>query len=135
MNSLFFSMISIMVLFLCISASIINNSMSARIRESKREIGTLRAVGASQTELVSSYIRQLLSIFGWSYLIGFALYFILLGVLKIVTKSQENPVELKVMVWQTIVACIVLFAVCGINLWLKIKKEMKNSIIDNIREL
>ena len=135
MNSLFFSMISIMVLFLCISASIINNSMSARIRESKREIGTLRAVGASQTELVSSYIRQLLSIFGWSYLIGFALYFILFGVLMIVTKSQENPVELKVMVWQTIVACIVLFAVCGINLWLKIKKEMKNSIIDNIREL
>ena len=135
MNSLFFSMISIMVLFLCISASIINNSMSARIRESKREIGTLRAVGASQTELVSSYIRQLLSLFGWSYLIGFALYFILLGVLTIVTKSQENPVELKVMVWQTIIACIVLFAVCAINLWLKIKKEIKNSIIDNIREL
>lgn len=135
MNSLFFSMISIIVLFLCISASIINNSMTARIRESKREIGTLRAVGASQSELVNSYIRQLLSIFGWSYAIGFALYFILFGIMAAIGKAQENPIEFKITVWQTIAACAVLFAVCGINLWLKIKKEMKNSIIDNIREL
>lgn len=135
MKSLFFSLISIIVLFLCISASIINNSMSARIRESKREIGTLRAVGASQRELTGSYIRQLLSIFGWSYIAGFVLFFIIFAVMSVISKVQETPIGIKITVWQTIVSCIVLFAVCAINLWLKIKKEMKNSIIDNIREL
>lgn len=135
MNSLFFSMISIIVLFLCISASIINNSMAARIRESKREIGTLRAVGASQRELAESYIRQLFSIFGWSYLIGFVIFFISYAIIFAVYKSNETDMDMELTIWQTVISCIVLFAVCSINLLLKIRKEMKNSIIDNIREL
>jgi hypothetical protein len=28
-----------------------------------------------------------------------------------------------------------LFVVCAINLWSRIRKEMKNSIVENIREL
>lgn len=135
MNSLFFSMIAIIVLFLSISASIINNSLSSRIRESKREIGTLRAVGASQRELVDSYIRQLLSMFGWSYLAGFVIFFVSYAIIFAVHKSNETNMDMKLTIWQTVIACIVLFAVCSINLWLKIRKEMKNSIIDNIREL
>ena len=129
------SIIAIIILFLSISASIINNSLSARIRESKREIGTLRAVGASQTELVHSYIRQLLSIFGISYTSGFAIYFISFGILTLVHKSNKTPMDINISVWQTIIACLILFAICSINLLLKIRKEMKNSIIENIREL
>lgn len=134
-KSMLLSIIAIIILFLSISASIINNSLSARIRESKREIGTLRAVGASQTELVNSYIRQLLSIFGISYAAGFAIYFISFGIIALIRKSQEMPMDMTISIWQTIIACLVLFAICSINLWLKIKKEMKNSIIENIREL
>lgn len=41
----------------------------------------------------------------------------------------------KFSIWETVVACALLFIFCAVNLWLKIKKEMKHSVIDNIREL
>ena len=50
-------------------------------------------------------------------------------------KVNDTQMELQFSIWQTILACAILFAVCSINLWVKIRKEMKNSIIDNIREL
>ena len=37
--------------------------------------------------------------------------------------------------WVPILFCLVLFAVCSLNLYIKIKHETKNSIVDNIREL
>lgn len=46
-------------------ASIVNNSLTAQIRENKKMIGTMRAVGASIIELTQSYIRQLFSMFAW----------------------------------------------------------------------
>lgn len=134
-NTLFLSMISIVILFLSISASIVNNSLTAKIRESKREIGTLRAVGASQREIANIYIRQLVSIFGWSYILGFVAFFISYGVVALVYKSRGLHLYLDLSVWQTIVACAALFGVCALNLWAKIRAEMKNSIIENIREL
>lgn len=137
-NTILIAVISIIILFLCISASIINNSLAARIRESKREMGTLRAVGATQRDLVVSYIRQLLSMFGWGYVIGFGGFCIsyLIAVLAYRFKyGSMFDFQLNFNIWQTLIACAVLFAVCSINLWVKIRKEMKNSIIDNIREL
>lgn len=134
-NTLFLSMISIVILFLSISASIVNNSLTAKIRESKREIGTLRAVGASQRDISNIYIRQLVSILGWSYILGFAVFFISYGIVVLVYKSRGLYLYLELSVWQTIVACVALFGLCALNLWSKIKAEMKNSIIENIREL
>ncbi len=139
---LFISMLAIIILFLSISASIINNSFSSQIREGKREIGTLRAVGASQREIVISYIKQLISIFGWGYGIGFAGFGISYGIIYFISfmRAKEfeyefNGIGLNISLWQTILACVILFAVCSINLSIKIRKEMKNSIIENIREL
>lgn len=139
---LFISMLAIIILFLSISASIINNSFSSQIREGKREIGTLRAVGASQREIIMSYIRQLISIFGWSYGIGFAGFGISYGISYFISYMNAKTfgyefhgLDLDVTLWQTILACVILFAVCSINLSIKIRKEMKNSIIENIREL
>ncbi len=134
-NSVRLSVLAIVILFLSISASIINNSLSSRIRESKREIGTLRAVGATERELTLSYIRQLFSTFGISYAAGFILYLIVYFTEYIAFKVNDTQMELQFSIWQTIFACAILFAVCSINLWVKIRKEMKNSIIDNIREL
>lgn len=136
-NTILFSMISVIVLFLSISASIINNSMSSRIRESKRKIGTMRAVGASVDVVVQSYMRQLLVIFGISYGAGFGLFGLTVLILYIVEKIKypTSAFSLQIHIWQTLIACVFLFAVCSLNLWFKIRKEMKNSIIDNIREL
>ena len=86
-------------------------------------------------ELFGSYIRQLLSVLGKSFAVGFVLFGISYFVAHAVFKSNELEWFFKFNIWQTIIACILLFAVCGLNLWLKIKKEMQHSIIDNIREL
>ncbi|MCC8073132.1 MAG: ABC transporter permease, partial [Clostridiales bacterium] len=140
-NLLLVSLISIIILFLAISASIINNSLTAKIRESKREIGTLRAVGATRRDLVSTYIRQLLSMFGWGFGIGFAGFGIsymavaIISGIKSKSTDYSSLLEFDITLWQTILACLILFLICSVNLFFKIKKEMKNSIIDNIREL
>ena len=73
---LFFGLYCIVAFFLIICGGVINNALTARIREGKREIGTLRAVGADLKVLSSSYIRQLLVIFGLGYGMGFGLYIV-----------------------------------------------------------
>ena len=110
--------------------------MSARIRESKREIGTLRAVGADEGTLTKSFINQMTSMFTLGIGIGFGLYIVSFIVIKIISKylldislaSTFNPLP-------AIIISLVLFLLCSLNLWFKVKKEMKNSIVENIREL
>ena len=129
---------------MCISDSLTNNAFTASIRERKRELGTLRAVGISRKEFVESYVRQLLKTFGLGYGLGFGIftlgYLICKVVVYIKNLNPENtavPSEVGIDFnpWVTIAFCIILFAICSIHLWVKIRKEMKNSIIDNIREL
>ncbi len=136
MKILFFGLYCLVALFLTICGSVINNALTARIREGKKEIGTLRAVGADLKVLSSSYIRQLLSIFGWGYGIGFGLYILGYLLYIAVRKSMEwnkDLFELKLL--ETLLLCSILFVICAVNLILKIKKEMKHSIVENIREL
>lgn len=135
LNVFLYAMIAVILLFFSVCGSVINNALSARIREGKKEIGTLRAVGADQKTLVSSYVKQLLSMFGWGYGIGFTVYTLGHITLKILEKTLEFETNLKFQIWQIAVMCIVLFSVCAINLTLKIRKEMKHSIVENIREL
>lgn len=133
--ALYTIIISVVVLFFSSAASIINNSLTAQIRESKREIGTLRAVGASAKELTQSYFRQLLSMFGWGCGIGFGLYTVLWIILYFVAKSTDISFDYKFQIWQAALICIALLAVCFVNLYSKVKKQMKYSIVENIREL
>ena len=126
---------AIIILFMSISASIINNSLTAQIRDGRREIGTLRAVGASVRELFGSYISQLVSMLSISYVIGFVLFIVSYFIAQALTDKIEYERMFSFSIWQTVVACALLFVFCAVNLWLKIKKEMKHSVIDNIREL
>lgn len=135
-NSAFYILImAMLILFLSISASIINNSLTAQIRDGRREIGTLRAVGASVRELFGSYISQLVSMLSISYAVGFVLFIISYIIVQTVTDKIDYERMFSFSIWQTVAACVLLFIFCAVNLWLKIKKEMKHSVIDNIREL
>ncbi len=136
MKILFFGLYCLVALFLTICGSVINNALTARIREGKKEIGTLRAVGADLKVLSSSYIKQLLSIFGWGYGIGFGLYIVGYLLYVAIRKSMEwNKDLFELRMVETLVLCSILFVICSINLIIKIKQEMKHSIVENIREL
>ncbi|MBQ7295792.1 MAG: ABC transporter permease [Clostridia bacterium] len=131
-----FGIICIISLFLAICGCVVNNALTARIREGKREIGTLRAVGADLKVISSSYIKQLLSIFGWGYGIGFGLYiggYCLFAIMNNVMEWNKELYGIKLV--ETFLMCAVLFILCAVNLILKIKQEMKHSIVENIREL
>lgn len=132
MQILLVALLAIVILFFSVCTGIVNNALTAKIRESKREIGTLRAVGASASDLTQSYIRQLLAMFGWGCGIGFGSYTAAHILLKIILKEQFR---LPFSIWQAILICTLLFAVCSLNLYINIKKQMKFSIVENIREL
>lgn len=129
---LLIAMLSVVILLFSICASIVNNSLTAKIRESKKEIGTLRAVGASTKELTESYIRQLISMFVWGGSFGFVGYIVAHFAIKIYTKGQTDiPFE----IWQSAVLFVLLLGICSLNLYFNVKKQMKHSIVENIREL
>lgn len=129
---LMISLLSIVILMFSICASIVNNALTAKIRESKKEIGTLRAVGASVKELTSAYIRQLISMFSWGMGIGLGGYTITHFILKLYLKDGYS---IPYLIWPSLVICLLLCLICSINLYAKIKQEMKHSIVENIREL
>lgn len=134
-NKLLLAMLSIIVLLFAISLSIINNTITASIRNSRQKIGTLRAVGADEKELVKSYIYQLLSMLMWGTGFGLAGFGIGYLWVYLVNKSHGTTMEFTFNPLVSILFVIIVFVACSLNLWSKVRKEMKNSIVENIREL
>ena len=127
---------AVVILLFTLCGSLINNALTARIRESKKEIGTLRAVGASVKDISSSYIRQLLSVLGFGTILGFAAFALFYGIYCLIFISMGDTTDDFILTFrETIVAVIALFGCCIGNVLFKVKKEMKNSIVENIREL
>ena len=127
---------AVVALLFTLSGSLINNALTARIRESKKEIGTLRAVGASVKDISSSYIRQLLSVLGFGTALGVGAFALFYGIYCLIFISiGDTTDEFILTFWETIVALAALFGCCIGNVYFKVKKEMKNSIVENIREL
>ena len=134
-KSMFITLFAMIVICFVICASIINNIITARIRENKRVIGTLRAVGASQSDLIKSYIYQLLSMFGIGVAVGYIGYLLFYFVLKAFSLKMDFNFEFLFNPWYSVIMTVILFVMCTVNIWSKIRKETKNSIIENIREL
>lgn len=126
---------AISMLGFAVSISIINNIINSNIKADKRTIGTLRAVGASQRDLVMIYVRQLISMLGWGIIIGFILFILGYFAVLIFAKFYGHSFYLIFNPYPTICFVIVTIVICIINLFVNIKKEMKNSIVENIREL
>ena len=137
-NTIIIGFASLIILFFAVCTSLINNSMTAKIREDKRQIGTLRAVGANASELTKAYIFRLLRIFAIGFTGGLSAYALThTGIYLYVRYRGELGDEgfMKFLVWPAICFSILIFAVCSFNLWRQIRKQMKYSIVDNIREL
>ena len=74
--------------------------------------------------------------FGWGFGFGFGIYTAGWLALYIAIKFFEVPMKVySFSVFECLLMCAVLFGICAFNLYFKIKKEMKHSIVENIREL
>lgn len=126
---------SVIILFYTICGSIINNTLSSNVKEDKKKIGTLRAVGANEKEITLSYILQLFSMFKWGFGIGFGLFGISYVILLLIPELEGLVTNMIFNPWLTLLFAIILFAICSLSVYSKIRKEMRNSIVENIREL
>ncbi len=125
------SVISLILVFICVSIALINNSISAQIREGKRTIGTLRAVGASEKDLVLSYVMQIANILVGDFGAGTIIYVASYRLIGLMVVGEYWPVAL----WPAFLVFCVLSLACYINLKIKIRIVLKHSIVENIREL
>ncbi len=121
-----------LILVLCmVSISLVNNSISAQIREGKRTIGTLRALGATKRDIVRSYVRQILYMTLLGVLIGIVCY----SVCSFVWFRIFGESIGKFVLWPAPILFAVIFGICYCNLLLQVKKVSRQSIVENIREL
>ena len=135
LRSMILLVCAMLILFYTISGSIINNTLSSNIKEDKRKIGTLRAVGANKKEITLSYILQLFSMFKWGFGIGFGVFGLSYLALNLIPELKPLMEAMTFNPWVTLAFGVILFAVCSLSVSVKIRKEMKNSIVENIREL
>ena len=126
---------SMIILFYTICGSIINNTLSSNIKEDKKKIGTLRAVGANKKEITLSYILQLFSMFKWGFGIGFGLFGISYLIFSLIPELKPFMENMMFNPWITLLLGFILFAICSLSVHTKIRKETSNSIVENIREL
>ena len=126
---------AMVILLFTVCASIINNTISSNIKEDKKKIGTLRAVGANKKEISLSYIIQFLSMFKWGFGFGFGLFGASYLVLHLIPETKGLTGQMVFNPWITLAFGIILFVICSLSIYSKIRKEMKNSIVENIREL
>lgn len=125
------SIASLILVMLAVCISLINNSISAQIREGKRSIGTLRAVGASEKELVLSYVMQIATVLLWGLLSGTVIYILSYRFIGKIVIGEYWPV----VIWPAFLVFGIIALCCYINLKAKIKAVTKYSIVENIREL
>ena len=109
---------------------LINNGITAQIREETRVIGTLRAVGAQPWELIKSYLLQILTVIFWATVAGILIALGWWLYARLIYGEETLPV-----LWPGVAAAAVTAMACLINLWLQIRKISRRSIVENIREL
>ncbi len=130
-----FAVLSICLVFFTMAGSLINNEFTSRIRSGKRQIGTLRAVGASQQTLVASYRKELLWLFAVSFGTGTVLYIAFNPIFYRLMEGQWKGFLLTPWVLLAVAGCALLALICTLNLHIQLRRLTKDSIVDNIREM
>jgi len=123
---------ALVLVFMAVCISLISNTVTSNIRESKRTIGTLRAVGCSERSLNALYSLQIIEMTVKGLITGFAFY-----VISCFAMNQwiMTDTHLPFSILPMVILIILLLAICHINLIIKVRNVTNVSIVDNIREL
>ncbi len=121
---------AVFVVLASICGSIISNSISARIRSSKRAIGTVRAVGAPRNMVWKSFFYQILGFFLIGTILG-----LIFGTAVLIYLYQKYEAEFSP--WPLLVPLAfisILLLIVSLGAYRKVGRIMKRSIVQNIRE-
>lgn len=134
---LIFTAYALVILFFAICTSMVNHVISARIQAGKRQIGTLRAVGASEREISRSFGLQMLAMLALGTAVGIAVELLLCAHLKDngIFLHPEQMAKVPLPLWQPMVFTGLIAATCWFRVRRKLKQILSGSIVDNIREL
>ena len=131
-QTLIVSLVSMILVFSVICVSLIANTVTADIRENKKTIGTLRAVGYSERELFSSYLYQTGDMLLWGTVFGAVIYIISYAVINnMIVTYTHFPFTITPL----LILIPALFLILIINLKVKLRRITDLSIVENIREL
>ncbi len=127
---------SIVLLCLALSASIISNSLTNRIRADRQAIGTLRAVGAPLEVILASYRRQMAAMLLSGAALGLLLTLVMVGVLHRAAFWLADLKLTALLVLGPDAAFLLLLGLCcGVNLRVRLREVARRSIVENVREL
>ena len=127
---------ALLCLFFVITAATLCNATNAKVRESRRIIGTLRAVGADRAALRQIYFRQYAAIFGIGIITGYGVTALVKLGMDIYSKILDTePLFTEFILWPSVVFIAAVVSVCLINLVVRLHRETRRSIVENIREL
>lgn len=134
-QNILYVIVTLVVLFFSMSIIMINNSVSAHIRSRASMIGTMRAVGATQSDVQKMFLWQLVYMIVTGVLVG-----VLVSLCIYLFIAITNPITLKStnVLWVALALigyCAALFLMCGYNIHKKTKQYLKRSIVATIREL
>ena len=132
--------LALLILVFSICSWMIGNTFSAQIQSGKSYIGTLRAAGASEMDVSKNYYYQLIFLFlrggiigiPLSYLAVFAVIFFNRYILHYSNQWEVlgNPPLLP-----AVLLLLAMFLVCLVTVRAQLKKVLRRSIVQNIREL
>ena len=129
-------LVSLLILFFAVSASMIVNAMNADLREGKRQFGTLRAVGADARMLTRTCLLRLLRVFAIGLGGGAGAVLLMnLCVLIYGKITGEAPAFYFMTIWPSLLLMLLIFGVCVCSPALQIRKMNRSSIVESIREL
>ncbi|MCG8481723.1 MAG: ABC transporter permease [Clostridia bacterium] len=127
--------VTIFILFASLSVGMINIALSAQIRSSKQMIGTIRAVGATQEIIQKTFTYQLINMIKNGVIIGFFISLALYIWMVLADKNVIHNLAILPAILSLVGYVMILFLFCSFNISKKIKRYLKRSIVENIREL
>lgn len=134
-QNILYVIVTLVLLFFSMSVIMINNSVSAHIRSKASMIGTMRAVGATQSDVRKMFVWQLVYMIVAGIIVGAVVSLCVYLFIAITNPTTLRSTNAILVALALIGYCAALFVICAYNIHKKAKQYLKRSIVATIREL